>query len=474
MRISRFSRKVLDVGVMSGFLGLLCLITAIGLIGIKQITSLNRVAQSLARADLPLQNAVFEMRINNARFSASIRHYLSWRHTRFLDAAGIVQRQGFISSASENFNRYLQLYLDSVLTEQEKQWGRTVGASQQQLVTLGTSIVELVDKLDKMPQAEKQSAQAALERMQREFESKVFWIDAFLDNPMQRDILQKLDRKLSEAGAGQRKAVVFLWVSLAVAIFLGFWTAYLTYRRMKQDQLHREELWRRFVTAQEEERNNLSLQIHDEMGQDLSGLKIYLGLLEKEAVALPQDSKDKIDKSKTILDDLMKKTHNISEILRPPEIDEVGLFRSIAGLVLQNKEVTGARYSYHLPQEELDIPPEEKLVLYRVVQEALTNIAKYSKANSVDIFLREKGAGILLIISDDGVGFDMFEEQNRPMRRKEDKVKLGLKGLRERIELLDGTLSIASGRGKGTRLEVWLPVRRAAKKETPGMKIGVK
>jgi len=442
---------------MAGFAGLLCLIIAIGLIGIRQIAVLNRVAKSLARVDIPLQNAVFEMRINNARYASAIRNYLSWHRTRYLESASIVQRQDSSRTASENFDKYLDEYLSLSASGSIMAWASTVRSSQEQLIRLGESIVGLVDQLDEIPESAKADTQAALARMQREFESKVFWIDAFLENPMQRDILEKLDKKLAEAESGQRAAVTLLTVSLAVAIFLGLLTASLTYSRMRQDRRHREELWRRFVSAQEEERNNLSLQIHDEMGQDLSGLKIYLALLEKEEATLPQESKDKIEKAKTILDELMKKTHNISEILRPPEIDEVGLIQSIDGLVLNNKEITGAQYICHMPQKEPVISPEEKLVLYRVVQEALTNIAKYSEARQVEIRLQLDEHKVFLGIKDDGIGFDL-EAQKHLLRRKEDKVKLGLQGLKERIELLDGTLRIISQPGLGTSLEVELPV----------------
>ncbi|MFA5089312.1 MAG: sensor histidine kinase [Candidatus Omnitrophota bacterium] len=457
MKPFRFSKKILDWGVMAGFAGLLCLIIAIGLIGIRQIAVLNRVAKSLARVDIPLQNAVFEMRINNARYASAIRNYLSWHRTRYLESASIVQRQDSSRTASENFNKYLDEYLSLSGSGSVEAWASTVRSSQEQLIRLGESIIGLVDQLDEIPESAKADTQAALARMQREFESKIFWIDAFLENPMQRDIFEKLDKKLAEAESGQRAAVTLLTVSLAVAIFLGLLTASLTYSRMRQDRRHREELWRRFVSAQEEERNNLSLQIHDEMGQDLSGLKIYLALLEKEEATLPQESKDKIEKAKTILDELMKKTHNISEILRPPEIDEVGLIQSIDGLVLNNKEITGAQYICHMPQKEPVISPEEKLVLYRVVQEALTNIAKYSEARQVEIRLKLDEHKVFLGIKDDGIGFDL-EAQKHLLRRKEDKIKLGLQGLKERIELLDGTLRITSQPGLGTSLEVELPV----------------
>lgn len=442
---------------MAGFVGLLGLIIAMGLIGIRQISDLNRVAKSLARTDIPLQNAVFEMRINNARYATAIRNYLSWRHVRSLEAASIVQQQDLSRSASDNFNSFLSQYVSLRESSQASQWASTIRYSEEQMLSLGEKMVVLADQMEGLSGSEKENVQASLARMQREFESKVFWIDAFLENPMQREILEKLEKKLTEAESGQKRAIFLLQISLAVAILLGILTAFLTYSRMKQDQRHREALWRRFVSAQEEERNNLSLQIHDEMGQDLSGLKIYLALLEKEGETLPVESKEKIIKAKNILDELMKKTHNISEILRPPEIDEVGLLQSIDGLILQNKEITRAEYECRMPEKEPMISPEEKLVLYRVVQESLTNIAKYSEARHILIQLEADAQKVLLLIQDDGIGFNL-QAQKHHLRRKEDKMKLGLEGLRERIELLDGVLRIYSQPGEGTKLEVEMPV----------------
>jgi len=349
----RFSRKFLDWGVMLGFAGLLCLIVAIGFVGIRQVAALNRIAVSLARVDIPLQNTIFEMRITNARYMMAIRNYLFWHDARYLEAAGIVQRQDSVQSASKNFETYLAAYFSLVSSPEQRQWGETVRASEEEFLKLGDSIVSRADNLNRLAsENEKAQSRQVLDRIQRELESKLFWIDAFLENPMQRDILQRLDRKLEAAEAERRRAVTLLAWSLAIAILLGLATAYLTYRRMKQDRRHREELWRRFVTAQEEERNNLSLQIHDEMGQDLSALKIYLALLEKEKPGGPSENKEKIEKAKAILDALMNKTHNISTILRPPEIDEVGLLQSINGLAVQNKEITQAHYTLSMPPEE--------------------------------------------------------------------------------------------------------------------------
>lgn len=243
-----------------------------------------------------------------------------------------------------------------------------------------------------------------------------------------------------------------------VGLLLGAQTAYLIYRRSKREQEHRELLWRQVIRVEEEQRNNLSLQIHDQMGQDLSALKIYLGLLERDLAPEMKEQKERIEKTKKILDGLMDKTHNISELLRPPELDDLGLSESIAALILQYKEMTGNNYNYERLGQDALLSPEHSLILYRVVQEALTNIAKYSEAKNVEVSLEKKDDLVALIVSDDGKGFDYDEYLRRPGRRKDDKIKIGLQGLRERIELIGGVLRVYSKPGQGTKLEVTLPV----------------
>jgi signal transduction histidine kinase len=118
--------------------------------------------------------------------------------------------------------------------------------------------------------------------------------------------------------------------------------------------------------------------------------------------------------------------------------------------------MTGMNYNYARPQEEIKISAEYSLTLYRVVQEALTNIAKYSTAKNVEISLEKTSDSVCLGVSDDGVGFDYDAYLDQPARRKDDKMKLGLQGLRERIELLGGKMIVGAEPGRGTRIDVVL------------------
>lgn len=440
-------RITIDWRMVAGFSGLLFLIIAVGLIGIRQIENLSSVVSYLAKTDMPMQNAVLEMKSSNSKYAMGIRSYMFWRSAKYLEAASVAQKLDLVRSASANFDKYLAFYALHAGLSQEREWVRIVRESETELCKTGDTIIAMIDK-----------GEGDINKHLMDFEGKLFKIDAYLENPLQKSILSAIDNQLSVAEAGKRRSVVLLWWSLLVGLLLGAQTAYLIYRRSKREQEHRELLWRQVIRVEEEQRNNLSLQIHDQMGQDLSALKIYSGLLERDLTPEMKEQKERIEKTKKILDGLMDKTHNISELLRPPELDDLGLSESIAALILQHKEMTGNNYNYERLGEDALLSPEHSLILYRVVQEALTNIAKYSEAKNIEVSLEKTNDVVALIVSDDGKGFDYEEYTRRPGRRKDDKIKLGLQGLRERIELIGGALRVYSKPGQGTKLEVTLPI----------------
>jgi len=451
-------RITVDWGMVAGFSGLLFLIIAVGLIGIRQIENLNRVVSYLAKTDMPMQNAVLEMKSSNSKYAMGIRSYMFWRSAKYLEAASVAQKLDLVRSASVNFDKHLAFYAVRAGLSQEKEWVKVVRESETELRKIGNTIIATIDKAEGAPGDEKKALEGAINKNLMDFEGKLFGIDAYLGDPLQKSIQSAIDDQLFVAESGKRRSIVLLWWSLLVGLLLGAQTAYLIYRRSKREQEHRELLWRQVIRVEEEQRNNLSLQIHDQMGQDLSALKIYLGLLGRDLSPEMKEQKERIDKTKKILDGLMDKTHNISELLRPPELDDLGLSESIAALILQHKEMTGNNYNYERLGAGAFLSPEHSLILYRVVQEALTNIAKYSEAKNVEVSLEKNNDTVALMVSDDGKGFNYEEYVRRPGRRKDDKIKLGLQGLRERIELIGGVLRVCSKPGQGTKLEVTLPV----------------
>lgn len=446
-----------DWKTFAGFAGLLFLVVLIGLIGIRQIEILSRVVTRLAQVDIPLHNAVLQMQSSNSKYGMAVRSYMFWRGTGYLEAAAQAGKINMVRSALEDFDRQAAFFEVRAPQKQQKEWIAKLRFSQKEVRALGDQIIVLTDRMTALPSSAQKPASDEINRSLMSFESKLFQQDAFLADPVQAFNLKEIDRQLAAAEAGRRQSVVFLFWSLVIGLLLGGQTALLIWRRSRREQESRELLWRRVIRIEEAERNNLSLQIHDQMGQDLSALKIYLGLIEHDLPQTQSEQRERIEKTKSILDTLMAKAHNISEMLRPPELDDLGLVESIAALVLHYKEMTGLNTHYIRPSDGLPVSAEASLVLYRIIQEALTNIAKHSGARNVEVSLQKAGTDVCLLVTDDGSGFDYKHYAQSVGRRKEDKLKLGLLGLRERVEVLGGLFQIETHPGRGTKLKVLLP-----------------
>jgi signal transduction histidine kinase len=451
-----------DWKLAGGFGALLLLIVTVGVIGIFQIISLSQTVAELGQRYFPMQQAALGMRINNSLYAISIRNYIFWRKAKYLDAVGGAANQETVNNAVANFDRELRSYAAFAQTEQQKQWVGRLRALQQQLRSIGDQIINLANQFEQSAQdPARTELESGINKLLMAFESKLYNIDDFLDGHIHKANLEAVGRQLTQAERVRKQAIVFLGCSLFFGLFIGGQTAWLVYRNRRREKERRQELVRRMIKIEEEERENLSRQVHDQMGQDLSGLQIYLDLINKKLPAENVDIKKDIDESKKALSRLIEKSHNISELLRPPELQEIGLIDTLDSLILSYKHMTGLDIDYQKPKKALELPGEHSLFLYRLAQEGLTNIVKHARAKKVELKLELQDGIILLSIQDDGVGFDYKKDfLERPRRRKEDRLKLGLLGLKERAELLGGSMEITTASGQGTRLCVYLPVHK--------------
>ena len=449
-----------DWRLVGGFSALLLLIVAIGLIGINQIQSLSRTVDELGRHYFPMQKAALEMRINNSLYARGIRNYIFWRSDKYLEAAKDAVNRQAINTAQIGFQSQLVGYTSFVRTEVEQEWIKRIRVLEQELYSVGEKIIDSVDRLENANRSqERKRLEDAINKLVMVFENKLYKIDKFIDGNMQKTNLKAVEEQLRLAELAKERAIRLLIWSLILGLGLGGETAYLIYRNHKNEQERRKKLVQRMIRAEELERQNLSFQVHDQMGQDLSALMIYSDLIDKKVNPLNQEVKEDILRSKKILSGLIDKGHNIAELLRPPALEEVGLVDTIAGLIFQYKHITPIKFSSNLTTEPLNLPGEYSLILYRVAQEGLNNIAKHSQAKKVKISLEKKANAVCLTVADDGIGFNY--EQPLVHRRKEDKLKLGLLGLRERIELLGGKMTVNTAPGRGTKLIVKLPIKRS-------------
>lgn len=439
-----------DKKILAAFLALIFLNISVGLTGTFQIQSLNRKIQELGSRNLKLEKSVLEMRMNNAIYAMGVRNYVFWRVSKYLGAAPIAVDLDSVFQATERFNKQLAVYEQYAYLPIQKKWAAQIDVSFKDFCDLGRQLIGLIDG----PKPVK--LEGAINNLLMAFETRLYRLDEFLDDTMSKANLSDIEAQLIDTEAQKKKAVFSLALALISAVLISGLIAFSVYSRQKQERRYRQEIFNHMINLEENEHKYLSAQIHDQMGQDLSALKISLGIIEQGLSGLTEDLRFKFERSKKLVTQLIEKSHNIAFILRPPALDEVGLSESLQALLLDYKHLAGINYIYKGPEVEFSLPAEHTLLIYRIAQELLTNMLKHAQAKNVEIKLSRGKDWVELFYSDDGIGFNYAELINRPLRRKEDKLRLGLLGLKERVELMDGAISIESSANKGTRVTVRL------------------
>ncbi len=218
---------------------------------------------------------------------------------------------------------------------------------------------------------------------------------------------------------------------------------------LKESREQLKHLSSRLLTAHEEERRRISREIHDALGSFLGGLKFLAEKLLRQ-IGKNEDLENLIG----FIQRACEETRRIQSDLHPPLLDDLGILATINWLSREfQKTSTGIRLKIQVDIEEKDIPDPIKIVIYRITQEALNNIAKHSKADLVDFSLR-KTERIDLLIRDNGQGFD----PGKKLSLAGSKGGIGLTSMRERAELSGGSFAVESAVGKGTCIRVTWPL----------------
>jgi len=222
------------------------------------------------------------------------------------------------------------------------------------------------------------------------------------------------------------------------------------FEQVRNGRAQLQALSRRLVEIQETERGHVARELHDETGQALSSLLLGLSMLEQEAED-PQAVRARIASLEAMVDEMLENLHRLATNLRPATLDFLGLIPALEQYIETFSEQYGIPVAFEMveltPEDRL--PPEVETALYRIVQEALTNVIRHAQATRVDVLLERRGDRVVAIVEDDGVGFDA--ETARQSGR------LGLFGMQERAEMLGGRLTIESAAGMGTTVYVEVP-----------------
>lgn len=215
-----------------------------------------------------------------------------------------------------------------------------------------------------------------------------------------------------------------------------------------------EALSRRLVEAQESERRHIARELHDEIGQMLTGLSLIL----KSGPAPPSPWRNRYTEAQQLIHDLTARVREMSLALRPAMLDDLGLLAALLWLFERYTSQTGVRVRFHHYGLDRRFPAEVETAAYRLVQEALTNVARHAGAGEADVHIRARADVLWLRVADRGKGFDAG------LATRGD--SMGLVGMRERVSSLGGELSVDSSPGQGTFLTAWLPLPPTPNLET--------
>src|ERR1700726_4572951 len=228
---------------------------------------------------------------------------------------------------------------------------------------------------------------------------------------------------------------------------------------LRQTNERLQELSRRLFQVQEDERRHLARELHDQMGQALTAAKLNLqaaqGLEERGLIAR------KLDDGIAVLETLLQQARQISLDLRPPLLDDLGLVPALRWYLDQQAQRAGLRIEFFADPALERMSPETETACFRVAQEALTNVVRHARAQTVSVELHRTPEALHLVVRDDGIGFDVMTVEQQG-------VSLGLLGMRERVTLLGGEMDCKSAPGRGTEIHAFFPVRTRSDAQVPG------
>jgi signal transduction histidine kinase len=291
---------------------------------------------------------------------------------------------------------------------------------------------------------------------------------------LNRAAFQDQQAELAEIHHGMRRR--FLWTTAATVLFAAL-VALLVLRHAGQleariSQQHQEDrqnkrdlqrLSARLVHAQEEERRGIARELHDEVGQALTAIKMDLSLAERK-LRMPEQARQPIEEARAIADRTLRSVRDLSQLLHPAMLDDLGLPDTLNWYLRGFSQRTGIRADLVHEGMEERLPSGVEVCAYRVVQEALTNVARHSRASICHLRLRRSPESLQIVVEDDGRGFD-------PELLKAGEIQngLGLMGIQERVSGLRGRFRLDSRPGKGTHLAVELPAAPVTSGDDPAL-----
>jgi PAS domain S-box-containing protein len=218
-------------------------------------------------------------------------------------------------------------------------------------------------------------------------------------------------------------------------------------------------LSRQLLVAQEEERKRISRELHDVIAQTLTGINLRLSALKGDATLNPKEREQNITRPQQLVEESVNVVHQFVRELRPRVLDDIGLIPALRALMKDFMQETGIRVSLSAFEAVEQVNGDKRTVFFRVAQEALTNVARHAHASRVEVNFEKLDGVVCMRIKDNGKGVP----PGSTWRGKKGN-RLGLLGMRERLEMVGGNLTIASIPGKGTTITAQIPQGKARAK----------
>jgi len=428
--------------LLAGFGGLLTLMLAGGIDSLIRLHQVNRQEAGLREVYLQRALSLEQIRAGIYQSSILLRDYLlagdpqsaqelanKWNEIRSRTDQVIAQRATDVDPLEATLFQDMRNEVADywklrqlVVIEGGNQKGNPYSSGA--LVRRRTALLALIDRIDHINQVELAAADAQ--------------VNAAFEALRWRTML---------------KIAVTMSVGIGLAVFTARRTLLMEaelqqrYEEGMRARHELQELSARLLSAQEEERRSISRELHDEVGQSLSALLMEAGNAAARVSPDSHEIRRHVDSIKRLAEASVQVIRNMSLLLRPSMLDDLGL---VPALEWQAREVfkrTGLRVEVNADENASELPDEHKTCIYRVVQEALHNCARHAQARNVTVEVRQQPSQILLTVEDDGHGFDARRVRG-----------LGLVGMEERVHHLGGALRVNSRPGTGTTIAVVLPL----------------
>ncbi len=221
------------------------------------------------------------------------------------------------------------------------------------------------------------------------------------------------------------------------------------------EDLHR--VTQQLIRARDEERRHMARELHESAGQTLAALKMTLGQLRESLAEADAEAHNLLSTAFGFTEDAVREVRTVSYLMHPPMLDEAGLASALRWFAKGFSERSGIAMDIQVPEQFSRLRQEVETTLFRIVQEALTNVHRYSGSRTATIRLARLNGKVLAEVQDDGCGLPLPS----PARGKSEPVGVGIAGMRERVNQLNGTLEIESFPGRGTTVRASLPIEVA-------------